>query len=516
MAPKVRQGPNPDVPSATAGPERTPVDPGSTLRDRTVVDVPRPAEPTSPDIAHFDSWSASSEPVKVEATTPDFGVPKTAVAGTNYATAARVPAKYHVRRPLGRGMLGSVFLADDRERAAFVAVKVLHPHVTTPSTRQRAGEQLRSVLQLQHAGVLPLLDYSAPQDGDVVLVNEYAEGIDLAEVVAAYGCLAPREVAWVGWRAAEALAHAHAQGVVHGDLKPENFIVDKQGGVRLRDFGLSRLWTGRGGEPTVPLCNPAFAAPEVRAGQPCGQHGDVHSLAAVLVFLLTGAPPVATEGGREASATPMTPRPTSGLAAVIEKAMAPDPRKRFSSMELLATRLQNLVGGDNDLPQRSLARYAAEATARRTDPTLAPKTGEKTDRVRPLHHVARSPGLVAALGILWILTLLLALLIFLRQSATDRLATTDRTPQDHAAAPSKVGHRAPKVAASAISLSVLPGADVSVDGVSLGQTPAVRDIAVAPGRHQVRIVKPDFDPYEQGVTVEPGETVRLNVVLRRH
>lgn len=202
--------------------------------------------------------------------------------------------QYQVVRRLGRGGMGIVDLAvgpDGQE----VALKRLSLH-GTPDEIARARARIRreaEVLRsLDHPGIVRLLDLVDDGD-DVVLVMPYLAGGSLHQRVAAEGPLDPEAVQVLADRLLDALAAAHRQGVVHRDIKPENVLFTADGEPRLVDFGVAHTQEHTLGLTATSMVvgTPGFMAPEQARGEPASAAADVFSLAATLLFALTGQGP---------------------------------------------------------------------------------------------------------------------------------------------------------------------------------------------------------------------------------
>ncbi len=202
--------------------------------------------------------------------------------------------QYQVVRRLGRGGMGVVDLAvgpDGHE----VALKRLSLH-GTPEEIARARARIRreaEVLRsLDHPGIVRLLDLVDDGD-DVVLVMPYLPGGSLHERVRAEGPLPPETVLVLADRLLDALAAAHRQGVVHRDIKPENVLFTVDGDPRLVDFGVAHTQDHTLGLTATAMVvgTPGFMAPEQARGEPASAPADVFSLAATLLYALTGQGP---------------------------------------------------------------------------------------------------------------------------------------------------------------------------------------------------------------------------------
>ena len=231
----------------------------------------------------------------------------------------------------GRGGMGVVYQAE-RADGAFemhAAIKLIASHRSGMAERLTMERQL--LARLNHAGISRLIDGGLTEDGRAYLVMEWVPGEDLAEHLRTR--LDPFKTFS---EVAEALTHAHQRMVVHGDIKPSNVRITPNGRARLLDFGVARLLAEEVIEEDHSLraLTPAFAAPELLAGQPATGQSDVWAMGALLHWLLTGRRP-AGDGGAPDTAGLRHPR-AADLAAVIGKACSEDPARRYASMAALA------------------------------------------------------------------------------------------------------------------------------------------------------------------------------------
>jgi serine/threonine-protein kinase len=213
---------------------------------------------------------------------------------------ALLAGRYEVVALVGRGGMGTVYIADDRLLGERVALKVLD--LAAGSTHE-ALEGLRGEVRLArkvtHPNVVRIHDL-VEQGGEVFLTMELVLGTDLRRVLLQEGgWLSAERAAQVGASLAEGLAAAHAVGVVHRDLKPENVLLDANGRVLLSDFGIALVHdpakSGRD-EPGAILGTPAYMAPEQVEGAPVGPPADVFALGVVLFEALSGYLPYQGEG----------------------------------------------------------------------------------------------------------------------------------------------------------------------------------------------------------------------------
>lgn len=198
-----------------------------------------------------------------------------------------------VTRELGAGGMGKVYKGLHLGLDVPVAVKTMGEALARDSMgRQRFLREARTAAKLDHPNIVRVLDV-AEQNGTPYIVMEFVDGTDLSALLKKHGPLAGMAALKVIAQVADGLAHAHAQGIVHRDIKPHNIFVAKDGRVKLGDFGLARAV-----EATTELTMPGAAigtahymSPEQSHGQEIDQRSDIYSLGITAWHLITGAPP---------------------------------------------------------------------------------------------------------------------------------------------------------------------------------------------------------------------------------
>jgi serine/threonine-protein kinase len=200
--------------------------------------------------------------------------------------------RYRVVRPLGRGGMATVELAEDVELGRTVAIKLLAPELAHDEAfRRRFLREARIAAKLAHPNVVRVYDVGET-DGRPYLVMEYVDGEPLDEIIRREGRLAPSRAALIAAQAAAGLAAAHSAGLVHRDVKPANVLVAAGDVAKLADFGIALGESGtRFTEAGTVVGSAAYLAPERLAGAEATPASDVYSLGAVLYELLTAAPP---------------------------------------------------------------------------------------------------------------------------------------------------------------------------------------------------------------------------------
>jgi hypothetical protein len=267
----------------------------------------------------------------------------TGAVGIDERLQRTLPDHYVVERELGRGGMATVFLADDRKHHRHVAVKVLNADYAHSIARSRFVREIEIAAGLSHPGILPLFD-SGVSDEIVYYVMPYVEGESLRDLLDREVQLPLETVLRLAREVADALAYAHAHGVVHRDVKPENILLES-GHAVVADFGIARAPWAASGEPRtlggMAVGTPQYMSPEQGAAGTVDHRTDVWALGCVVYEMLAGTPPFtgatpeAVIGRARSEAPPSLEvvRPGAGHAVqvVIEKALAKVPADRWQS-----------------------------------------------------------------------------------------------------------------------------------------------------------------------------------------
>lgn len=252
-----------------------------------------------------------------------------------------IAGRYTLEREIGRGGTGAVHLGRDEVLGRPVALKRIGmvPGAETPD-QVRAEREARLAAMLNHPHVVAVYDLVVEGDHQW-LVMEYVEGETLAERIRRLGRLEHADAASLMWQAADALAEAHAHGVVHRDVKPSNILVTGMDQAKLTDFGIARAQADPSLTQTgLVTGSPAYLAPEVASGSTATAASDVWSLGASLYHALAGRPPYDVGenliGALYKIVNEDPPRlPDAGpMATVLEHTMVRDPQQRWTMAQV--------------------------------------------------------------------------------------------------------------------------------------------------------------------------------------
>ncbi len=274
--------------------------------------------------------------------------------------------RYRVERELGRGGMGTVYLARDVKLDRPIALKVLPAEFASdPTLRERFLRETRLAASFSHPNIVPV---HAVEESDELLAFAmgFVEGESLTERVRRSGPLDPRTTARLLVDIAYALAYAHGRGVVHRDIKPDNIMIERATGrALLMDFGISRTISTtveaagltRVGEV---VGTPEYMSPEQASGDRVDGRSDLYSLGLVALFALTGHAPVTGESTHQIIVRqltePLPPAATlradlpAALAQAIDRCVAKDPAARFASAESLVEALDRAQLAAPEIP----------------------------------------------------------------------------------------------------------------------------------------------------------------------
>ncbi len=258
---------------------------------------------------------------------------------------AALADRYRIERELGQGGMATVYLAEDIKHHRNVAIKVLREDLAASMGSARFLREIEIAAQLQHPNILPLLD-SGDADGFLYYVMPYVTGQSLRERIGREGELPIHEAVRLMIEVADALAHAHAHGVVHRDIKPDNVMISGRHAL-VADFGVAKAVTEATGRSTVTTLGvavgtPAYMSPEQAAADPHIDHrSDIYAVGAMAYELLTGRPPFIGATPQQVLAAHVTEAPdsvakrrpgiTAPLEAIVMRCLAKRPADRWQT-----------------------------------------------------------------------------------------------------------------------------------------------------------------------------------------
>ena len=264
---------------------------------------------------------------------------------------------YRLERELGRGGMGSVYLAEDLKHHRRVAVKVLRPDLSASLGTDRFLREIEVAARLQHPAILPLHD-SGQTDGYVFYIMPYVEGESLRSRLARQGELPVEETARILTEVLDALAYAHGKGVIHRDIKPDNIMLSGRHALLL-DFGVAKAVNDSAGPEFVTttglaLGTPSYMAPEQAVADKQVDHrADLYAVGVVGYEMLAGRRPFPGNTAQQIVVAQMTKAPDEllshrpsvppALAAVIMRAIERNPADRWQSAADMAARLESYV-----------------------------------------------------------------------------------------------------------------------------------------------------------------------------
>jgi hypothetical protein len=427
--------------------------------------------------------------------------------------AASVDGRYRVLGLLGAGGMGVVFLAEDLERHRSVAIKVLLPELAGDSNVvERFGREARTAAALDHPGIVRIYEHASDR-GLHYFVMQYVEGRTLEDVLQHERRVSIDFATRVLCEAADALASAHRNGVVHRDVKPANIIIDGKGRVLLADFGISKVARTAASDATTMLKltdtggivgTPHYMAPEHALGQAVDGRTDQYALAVVGFQMLAGRLPFDDETAPaiihlhiNAAAPPLASFRDDvppHLGAAIARAMSKSPSHRFPTIEEF---VDEVAGPSAKRPARRAARWAAAlllTTGLAGGAWWIWKDRGAPERPPVAATPAGTPAKPAAAAVT-------------RAKTPAAIRGGTKTP---GAAPA-----ATKQPAITLSVTSTPAATVYIDGRRIGMTPVAKQAVTGVGNHYVRLERTGYRTMRDTIRVTKTQTVRRNYVLRR-
>ena len=264
--------------------------------------------------------------------------------------------RYRVERQLGAGGMATVFLAEDPKHHRQVAIKVLHPELSATLGAERFLREIEIAANLSHPHILPLHDSGGESDV-LYYVMPFVDGQSLRDRLAKGGALPIDEATAIVREVADALAYAHAHGVVHRDIKPENILLSS-GHALVTDFGVAKAVSEAASAASltatgVSLGTPAYMAPEQAAADPdVDRRADIYALGVMAYEMIAGVKPFVGATATQVIAGHLTraPEPLAShrpsvppaLAALVARCLEKNPADRWQSAEDLRRAVETI------------------------------------------------------------------------------------------------------------------------------------------------------------------------------
>ncbi len=306
---------------------------------------------------------------------------------------SRMISHYRLEEELGQGGMGSVYKAFDETLDRWVVLKILAPELMAEEfSRKRFLREARLASALDHANICTIYE-TAEADNQFFIAMQFIEGRTLKRVINGRPMSADSLLA-IALQVADALASAHAKGIVHRDVKSGNIMITPRGQAKVLDFGLAKLMTEKGRATEMehpadeltrlgaPMGTPSYMSPEQARGERVDHRSDIYSFGVVLYEMATGRLPFRASSSVDMMHAVMhdTPRAVKEvnhqspeeLAAIIEQAMAKEPGERYQSMQQMLEDLQTfgvaLRLGSGGVPDGATVPFIAprRATSRKT------------------------------------------------------------------------------------------------------------------------------------------------------
>jgi serine/threonine-protein kinase len=268
--------------------------------------------------------------------------------------------RYRIVRKLGAGGMADVYLAEDQELGRRVAIKILNGrHANDDQFIERFRREAKNAAALNHPNIVSIYDRGEAED-TYYIAMEFLDGRSLKELIVGHGQAPVKVAVEYARQILSALRFAHRHGIVHRDIKPHNVLVDREGRVKVTDFGIARAGTSQMTETGSIVGTAQYLSPEQARGGEVDQRSDLYSLGIVLYELLTGKTPFEGDTPVEIAMKHLStpPQPPSKLRSdipreldmVVLRALAKDPDDRYQSADEMEADLERVSRGARVAP----------------------------------------------------------------------------------------------------------------------------------------------------------------------
>ena len=264
--------------------------------------------------------------------------------------------RYQVLEELGRGGMGKVYKVFDKEIREKVALKLLNPDIAADEKIiERFRNELKLARQVSHRYVCRMFDLNK-EGGAYYITMEYISGEELKSMIRMMGPMSSGKALLIGKQVCKGLAEAHRRGIAHLDLKPQNIMIDKEGSVRIMDFGIARSLKDKiKPKAGVLIGTPEYMSPEQVQGKEVDHRSDIYSLGIILYEMLTGEVPFEGDtplsvAQKQKSMAPPDPRNINAqipeeISRMILRCLEKDRGKRYQDAEEVLTEIRNIQKG---------------------------------------------------------------------------------------------------------------------------------------------------------------------------
>jgi len=397
-------------------------------------------------------------------------------------------SRYKLIDKVGIGGMSTVYVARDLKTNAIVAIKVLHPQFAIDKNFiNRFYREIKIIATLNHPNILKLYDYGVVE-GTPYFVTEYIQGKTLKELLSEGKRFSIKESIRIIIEVLNALSHAKSKGVIaHRDIKPGNIMIDKDGNVKLMDFGIAKFEGTQITQDTI-MYTPTYASPEQIKGENVDIRSDLYSIGCTLYELLTGRPPFVGTNSINISFKHINeqPQPPSSLNKeisrdldnIILKLLAKNPSDRYQTPEEVIKDLSKMISFKKFEKIKETSTQIEEKKEISVTPQM--KTFRKT--FNPIYILIA----LILISSITIITLLFSKNNNLNNNSSFSLLQIYTTP---------------------------PQAEIYLDDLKIGLSP-ILNYKVKPGEHKIKIIKDGYEEKEELFTLNSSENKTLNFSLK--